>query len=144
MGRIVQSPSTIERDFAKQTDSLEAIFEYVSKFAESHHVNPEVTRQMQFGVEEVFTNMVRYNTESARDVTIRLRIDDGEFAISLADHDVHSFDPTRRPPVDITQPLHERTPGGLGIHLTRELMDDVRYEYENRTARITLIKHLEK
>lgn len=144
MGRLVQSPATIERHFAKRTDSLEAIFGYVSEFAASHGISDDVTAEMHFVVEEVFTNMVRYNQESQDDVSIRLSIENGSFLVSLADHNVHSFDPNSRPPVDITRPPHERTPGGLGIHLIREMMDEVRYEYENRTARITLVKHLEK
>ena len=144
MGRMVQPPATIERHFAKSTSSLEAIFEYVFQFAESHHLSTDTTAQMQFGVEEVFTNMVRYNTESNDDISIRLSIVDGSFSITIADHNVHSYDPNSRPPVDISQPLHERTPGGLGIHLIREMMDEVRYEYEDRTARITLVKRLEK
>jgi anti-sigma regulatory factor (Ser/Thr protein kinase) len=144
MTRIVQPPATIERCFAKSTDSLEAIFDYVSEFAVVHHVSTDVTAQMHFGVEEVFTNLVRYNRESRHDVAIQLRVADGSFSVRIADRDVHSFDPTARPPVDIKQPIHERTPGGLGIHLIREMMDEVRYEYEDRTARITLIKRLEK
>jgi len=130
------------RQFAKNIESLDAIFDYITKFAESHRVNPEITRELHFGVEEVFTNMVRYNPESANDVTIELAIDGGLFAISVADHGVHSYDPTKRPPADIQQPLHERTPGGLGIHLVREMMDDVQYRYDNGTATITLVKRL--
>jgi anti-sigma regulatory factor (Ser/Thr protein kinase) len=134
----------MERLFAKKIDSLDAIFDYITQFANANKVNPEITRKLHFGVEEVFTNMVRYNTESANDVAIGLQIDNGQFLISIVDRDVHSYDPTKRPPVDIAQPLHERTPGGLGIHLVREMMDDVRYEYDGRTATITLIKRLER
>lgn len=143
-GRFVQPPAAIERYFAKRTDSLEAIFGFVSEFAASHGISEDVTAEMHFVVEEVFTNMVRYNQESKDDIAIRLRLEDRSFLVSLADHNVHSFDPNSRPPVDITKPPHERTPGGLGIHLIREMMDEVRYEYENRTARITLVKNLEK
>lgn len=134
----------VQRQFAKTTDSLDAIFEYITQFALSHQVNPDITRELQFGVEEVFTNMIRYNPESSNDVTIDLLVENGLFSISIADREVHSYDPTKRPPVDITQPPHERTPGGLGIHLLREMMDDVRYEYTDHTARITLMKRLEK
>lgn len=134
----------MERQFSKRTDSLEAIFEFVSEFAAEHRVKADVTRQLHFGVEEILTNMVRYNPESCNDVTICLCIDNGVFSVSIADHDVHSFDLTKNPPVDVTRPPHERTPGGLGIHLVKEMMDDVVYEYADRTAKITLIKHLEK
>jgi anti-sigma regulatory factor (Ser/Thr protein kinase) len=137
------SSRAIERQFAKSTDSLEAIFDYITEFAQTHGVSEAVVPVLHFGVEEVFTNMVRYNTESCNDVSIRLSLESDSFSIALTDHEVHSYDPNTRPPVDTAQPLHERTPGGLGIHLVREMMDDVRYEYENRSARIILIKHLE-
>lgn len=134
----------MERDFPKDISSLESIFDHVSQFAEQHGIGPELTREMHFAVEEVVTNMIRYNTESRNDITIGLCVENGAFRVWVADRDVHSFDPTQRPPVDTTQPPHERMPGGLGIHLIREMMDDVLYEYVDRTAKITLIKRLEK
>lgn len=133
----------MECQFPKQTASLESIFEFVSELANRHCVSADITRDMQFAIEEIFTNMVRYNTETQNDVTIDADVADGVFRVTLADRDVHSFDPTQRPPVDTERPPHERTPGGLGIHLVRQMMDDVRYEYVDRTARITLIKRLE-
>lgn len=134
----------MERRFAKKTESLDAVFEYITGFADSHGINPDITRELQFGVEEIFTNMVKYNLESSNDVTIDLSIENNLLSISIIDHDVHSYDPTQTPPVDVSQPPHERTPGGLGIHLVRAMMDDVRYEYNDRTATITLIKRLER
>jgi anti-sigma regulatory factor (Ser/Thr protein kinase) len=37
------------------------------------------------------------------------------------------FDPTCVPPPDLTIPLEARAPGGLGVYLIRQLMDDVMY-----------------
>jgi anti-sigma regulatory factor (Ser/Thr protein kinase) len=132
------------REFPKRIDSLEAIFEFLAQFANSNGVSDDVLRDLQFGVEEIFTNLVKYNSESHNDVTIELDIQQNQVALSLLDQDVHTYDLTRTPPVDVTKPLHERTPGGLGIHLIKQMMDDVRYEYHDRTAKITLIKRLEK
>ena len=97
---------------------------------------------LQFVVEEMFTNMVRYNSETQNDVAIQFRIEGNELLVTLIDRDVHYFDPRDRPPVDITRPVDERKPGGLGIHLTRQMMDDIRYEYVDRTSKITLVKRL--
>lgn len=132
------------REFPKRIDSLESIFEFLAKFTASNGVSDDVLRDLQFGVEEIFTNLVKYNSESANDVTVELALTDKRVILSLLDQDVHSYDLTKTPPVDITTPLHERTPGGLGIHLVKQMMDDVLYEYDDRTAKITLIKHLEK
>jgi anti-sigma regulatory factor (Ser/Thr protein kinase) len=37
------------------------------------------------------------------------------------------FDPTGAPPPDLSLPLEERPPGGLGIPLMRGLMDSLAY-----------------
>jgi anti-sigma regulatory factor (Ser/Thr protein kinase) len=132
------------REFPKRIDSLESIFEFVAEFAAANGIGGDTLNAMQFGVEEIFTNLVKYNGETANDVAIAMNIANGRMALSLLDQDVHSYDLTKTPPVDITQPLHERTPGGLGIHLVKQMMDDVQYEYGDRTAKITLIKDLEK
>ena len=41
------------------------------------------------------------------------------------------FDPLRVEPPDITLPAEERTIGGLGIFLVREMTESVEYKYEN-------------
>ena len=37
------------------------------------------------------------------------------------------FDPTGVPPPDLTRPLEEREPGGLGLYLTRQMVDHWQY-----------------
>ncbi len=37
------------------------------------------------------------------------------------------FDPTRVPPPDLSVPLFDRQPGGLGIHLMRQSVDELRH-----------------
>src|SRR5580704_8964929 len=39
----------------------------------------------------------------------------------------HPFDPSAAPPPDLAIPLHQRDPGGLGIHLMRQMTDRVEY-----------------
>jgi anti-sigma regulatory factor (Ser/Thr protein kinase) len=58
------------------------------------------------------------------------------------DKNVARFDPKSARKVDITQPIHERTPGGLGLHLITSMLNDVQYTWENGTSTITLIKDL--
>lgn len=52
------------------------------------------------------------------------------------------FDPTQQKEVDISLPAEKRKIGGLGIHLVRQLMDELHYRRENDRNVLTLIKRL--
>ena len=87
--------------------------------------------------------MVKYNGEGRSDVEIALEVRDGELVITLTDFDTDPFDINiDAPEVDIAKPLSERTPGGLGLHLMKKMMDRVEYSHENRIGTIILYKHL--
>jgi anti-sigma regulatory factor (Ser/Thr protein kinase) len=73
---------------------------------------------------------------------VGVRLDGDAVAVTLVAHGVNAFDVTATGPVDVSLSLEERTPGGLGIHLSRHMLDDVRYEYEDRRSTITLVKRL--
>jgi sigma-B regulation protein RsbU (phosphoserine phosphatase) len=44
---------------------------------------------------------------------------------------------------DITVSLEEREPGGPGIHLVRNMMDEVSYRRRTNKNVVILVKHLE-
>ena len=51
-----------------------------------------------------------------------------------------AFDPLTRPDPDITLPAEQRTIGGLGIFMTRKLMDSVVYARETDENVLTITK----
>jgi anti-anti-sigma factor len=59
--------------------------------------------------------------------------------VTLTDRDVDFFDVTRTAEVDTSLPLDQRTPGGLGLHLIKKMVDFIEYQYleDSRTSRIT-------
>ena len=48
------------------------------------------------------------------------------------------FDPLKKTDPDVTLSADERNIGGLGIFLTKKIMDDVRYEYKDGQNILTL------
>ena len=52
------------------------------------------------------------------------------------------FDPTTKAEVDTTLSAEERNIGGLGIHLIRQRMDSINYEYIEGRNVLTLLKSL--
>jgi anti-sigma regulatory factor (Ser/Thr protein kinase) len=132
------------RSFARDYASLEAIFEFTSGFFSRHRIDPQLLTSVDFVLEELFTNMVKY--AAADDPSSEVRIDmeavDGGVEVALTDYGVDAFDVTQAPDARVDLPAAERKPGGLGIHLTRRLVDDWRYDYskERREGRITFRK----
>jgi anti-sigma regulatory factor (Ser/Thr protein kinase) len=98
---------------------------------------------VDFALEEIFTNMVKYNPDGKHDVSINLDKLGDRLRITLTDFDVEPFDVSKAEEPRIDVPLEERDVGGLGLHLTRKMMDDVDYEYVDRRSIITLTKMLE-
>jgi anti-sigma regulatory factor (Ser/Thr protein kinase) len=49
-----------------------------------------------------------------------------DLAVTLRDR-APAFDPTLVPEPDVSLPLEQRPVGGLGIYLSRRLVDDMRY-----------------
>ena len=54
------------------------------------------------------------------------------------------FDPTVKEEVDITLSAEDREIGGLGIHLIRQIMDNINYERTEGHNVLTLTKKLPK
>lgn len=92
-------------------------------------------------VDECATNIIEHGYRG-QPGTIEIEIDrmDDNVTIVLRDH-APPFDPTGVPPPDLTLPLEEREPGGLGIYLARQMVDQWRYRALPDGNELTLIKH---
>jgi serine/threonine-protein kinase RsbW len=95
-----------------------------------------------FVVEEIFTNMVKYNRGSPNRIRIGIGRTGDAVAVRLTDFDVDPFDPADAPEVDVDLPLEARRRGGLGLHLVKSLADKLTYEYENRVMKISVLKRI--
>lgn len=100
---------------------------------------PELRNVVDLATEELFVNMVTYNTESEEDILIEMEPHVLGLEVRLTDYDVERFDPTSVASVDVDAPLDERTPGGLGLYLVMKMVDSIHYEYRNRQSKITFI-----
>ncbi len=131
-----------EGKFPKEFESLKAIFEFVSTFSASNKLDDSQAFSIKFSVEEVFTNMVKYNPGSSV-VTISLARDGNTVKVRFVDVERVPFDITKKEHINPTLPIEHRKPGGLGIFLLKKIMDEVEYTHDGTNSRITLTKYLE-
>jgi anti-sigma regulatory factor (Ser/Thr protein kinase) len=133
----------MERYFKKDMSSLGAIFSFLSENLDRLASDETTSYVVNLATEELFTNMVKYSKESNNDIAISVQGDGHRVIVSLSDTDVEPFDIRAVRQVDTGQQLEQRKVGGLGIHIVRQLVDDIQYEYVNRCSKVTFIKQLE-
>ncbi|MCI0451666.1 MAG: ATP-binding protein [Candidatus Latescibacteria bacterium] len=138
---VVVERRTMLRTFKRDLSSLEPLFEFAGDFARTHRLDDTIVFAMNLAIEELFTNMVKYGGGDDR-VSVGLDVRDGDLVIELVHAGAIAFDPVATATVDVTRPLDERRPGGMGLHLVKCVMDDFRYEHRNGDARIIVTKHL--
>jgi phosphoserine phosphatase len=139
---LARAPVVEARRFPRSFDALPDLVAFSDGFFERHGVDRSLLSNVDFAVEELFTNMVKYSAPGGKEVEVALARITGGVEVALTDHDVEPFDLTRAPDADVTLPIERRRPGGLGIHLTRRLVEGLEYQYaaERREARITFRK----
>ena len=97
--------------------------------------------QLQFAVvgDEICSNICKFAYPGRSEtMTIRLTLghapgreqEPPSVFLTFIDHGI-PYDPLAAPSPDITLSAKERKPGGLGVHITKHLMDDVSYEYKD-------------
>jgi anti-sigma regulatory factor (Ser/Thr protein kinase) len=132
----------IDRSFRRSVAALDEIFEFTRRFCADEGVPDDTRREIDFCVEEIFTNLVKYNRGNPNRIRIELERRESQVRACLTDFDVDPFDVTQAPAVDIDLPIDRRRPGGLGLHLVHQLADGFEYDYTNRQSRITVTKSL--
>ena len=84
---------------------------------------------LNLALEEAVTNVINYAYPEGVEGSVELDAEVGEDALVFTVTDSgKEFDPTARPEVDINEGVEQRKIGGLGIHLVRNIMDEVSYE----------------
>ena len=129
----------MQQTFARTLDELKRIVAFTDRVFEGEAIDPSMRYVVDLCVEELFVNMITYNTETDAHVLIEMRPHDDGVEVSLTDFDVDRFDPTEVEPANVTAPLDQRTSGGLGLFLVLKMADSIHYEYRDRTSRITFV-----
>lgn len=129
----------MQRKFKRSFDEIRNIVAMTESVFHELGMKPDLRNVVDLATEELFVNMVTYNTESNEDILIEMLPHELGLEVRLTDYDVERFDPTRAASVDIDSPLAERTPGGLGLYLVMKMVDSIHYEYRNRQSKITFI-----
>ena len=134
-----QTPAIVMRNDIQQIPTL-------SEWIEGLGIPETLNMPINLALEEAVSNVMLYaypdssgqvfvefvKGESAHDKKLIFTITDGGIP----------FDPTQQAEADTSLSAEEREIGGLGIHLVRQIMDEVRYKREDDKNVLTLIKSI--
>lgn len=102
----------------------------------------ELNMPVNLALEEAVTNVMLYAYPGkSGQVLVEADKSAKQVIFTISDTGI-PFDPTQQDEPDITQSVEERSIGGLGIFLVRQIMDDVRYERKDNKNILTLTKKL--
>ena len=132
-----------QQTFDREIDALGPVFDFLGEFLAREELGDSVEFALNFVVEELFTNMVKYNTGTGDRISIEVAMQDSVIWLQLTDHDVDPFDPSGLDDVDTQKSIDDRVPGGLGIHLVKSMVDTITYSYDNRVMKVTVTKSVE-
>ena len=118
---------------------------FIDEVCEANGFDMATTMQINLAIEEAVVNVMNYAYPKGvkGDITIEAKANDTEIYYIISDTG-KPFDPTAKAEVDITLKAEDRSIGGLGIHLIRQIMDHINYERVDGHNILTLTKKLKK
>jgi len=132
----------MQAEFNRDIESLKDIFSFIQSFMDKEKLDQDLESPLNLVIEELFTNMLKYNPGNKKKIEIDLKKEDDRISIILTEFDVEPFDIRTVAEYNARQELKKRPEGKVGLHLVKKYVDDIDYEYNNRISKIRLIKNL--
>lgn len=134
-----QRPALIMRNDIQQIPTL-------AEWVEGLDIPEELNMPINLALEELVSNVMLYAYPGKSGQVLvesgRRKVEGGEKLIFTITDSGIPFDPTKKEDADITLSAEEREIGGLGIHLVRQVMDEIYYRREEERNVLTIVKNL--
>jgi anti-sigma regulatory factor (Ser/Thr protein kinase) len=100
----------------------------LKRFGVEHAVGPKTLTQLQVTLDEIVSNIIKYAWPAggAHELSVRMSAEADSVCIEVID-DGRPFDPRSVPAPHPNTTRRRARPGGLGIHMVRQLVDEIAY-----------------
>ena len=139
-----QAPEKSELVIEASVDRLGEVQTFIDERLENVGCPSRTQMQIGVAVEEIFVNIALYAyAPGTGEAVVELETSDDPAAVTIVFKDRGTpYDPLARRDPDITSSAEEGEIGGLGVFMTKKLMDEVIYEYRDGQNVLTLKKRL--
>ena len=97
--------------------------------------------QVNLIVEEIFVNIINYSKTDI--ITVNVEFDDNTVTLEFIDNGME-FNPLLTEDPETSDNIDEVKIGGLGIFLTKQMSDDMSYEYKNSENHLKIVKNVKE
>ena len=129
---------TIKSEFAE----LDRMRSFLKEYLDGLKISDKDYFKIELALLEICVNIIRYAyPQSNGDIQIKVWRDEGKMYIEIRDKGV-PFDPRKLESPDIDDIIRKEETGGLGVFLSRSLMDGFDYKRENDHNVLTIYKNI--
>jgi len=122
---------------------LEKVNQVFEQFAENHQLLLKITNPVSLALDEILNNIISYGYSDNENHEIKIEIQLSETLLKIQiEDDGLQFDPFKVEEADTKSEIEEREVGGLGMHLVKNMLDDLSYEYKNKKNCLILEKNI--
>ena len=125
---ITESTLTLTNDI----NELNRLEPFLEKFFDQNSLDQALLSSVDLALEEALANVIMYAYPEGEkgEVTLSTHVEDYAIYMKISDMGI-PFNPLEQKEADLNVSLEERKIGGLGIHLIKEIMDELAYVYED-------------
>ena len=144
VGLMTMKKKKITITFKNDLAELRHLCRHCEKIGQSIGLSEKLIFQTNLALDELFTNIVTYGFKDKKEhqviLTVTLDCDALEFCI---EDDGVPFDPVNMPGPERNCSLNDTKVGGLGIHLIKSLMDEIKYKRINGKNVLEMKKYID-
>ena len=130
---------TIRNDRA----GLSVLRDTLDRIAAEHGIFGKSLIELQVALDEIISNIIKYAWPEgdAHDLLVRLTVAGTVVEVEVID-DGQPYDPRNAPPPPPVAPGRRPKPGGVGVHMVKQLVDGFDYERVDGYNRVKLTKKM--
>jgi serine/threonine-protein kinase RsbW len=134
-------PLTTSLAIHNDLKELALLSEAMRRIGAERRISPKPLMHLQVALDEVVSNVIRYAWPEGgvHEIHIHITVQGDEVKIEIVDDGV-TFNPLDAPSPAEPQQSGGRRSGGVGIHMTRQLVDTITFERVGDCNHLILIK----
>ena len=135
------SAQTIDIAIRNDVAELGSLRDRLERLGRELGIPSKPLMQMQVALDEIASNVIKYGWPEGGNhrLLVRITARDDRIEVEIVD-DGRAFDPRQAPPPERLPAGRRPRPGGVGIHMVKQLVDKVEYERIGGRTRTVMTK----